>query len=425
LDGFLSRPSQPSRRTAGLSLSSPRSRRGEAGGPCGFRHSAVSTPAIGTEGAALPFWSPDGRFIAFAADGRLKRIATTGAGAPHDVAVTKGYWGGTWSSDETIVFANTTGLHRVSADGSEASRLTRIDDSRGEISHRFPLMLSDNRRFLYLVLSTQEEHQGLYLGSLDDPTMKRRVVSTDANAAIGTDSRGGEVLFFVRDFTLLAQPFDAVRGALAGSPTVIANSILWELHRRAIAGGDDTPLFVGRVPLQKFVRDVTRDGRFLLFEGRGAGDGLWVLPLAGEQRPYVLIDTPAAESHGPISPDGRWLAYNSDETGESEVYVTAFPVPGERFRISTSGGRDPQWRGDGRELYYVAADHMLMAVGVADGARFEVQIPEPLFRMSPDPLSLEFGSVYAPSPDGQRFLVVEIDKDDKPQLIVTLNWTHR
>lgn len=92
--------------------------------------------------------------------------------------------------------------------------------------------------------------------------------------------------------------------------------------------------------------------------------------------------------------------------------------------ISTSRGSDSQWRGDGRELYYIAADHTLMAVSVADDATFETRIPEPLFRMSPDPWSLQFGSAYAPAPDGQRFLVTETHKDDKPQLIVTLNWTH-
>jgi Tol biopolymer transport system component len=498
-------------------------------------------PVKGTEGAVFPFWSSDGRFIGFGAGARVKRIAATGTGVPQDVMTTNEYWGGTWARDGSIVFAGTLGLHRVSSDGGDATRLTRIDNSRGEISHRFPVMLPDNRRFLYLILSTQEEHQGLYLGSLDEPQKKQRVVGTDANAAFATSPDGREFLLFVRDFTLLAQPFDAVRGELTGNATVLARPIepapsvrfapfaasgrvivyrprfrpdtrlvwmdrrgivrerlgvegerysepslspdgtklvvmrldrateteevwwfdlrrqvserltatpfgaynptwmpdesavvyaaprggVWGLYRRAITGGgDEKPLFAGLTPPQKFVRDVTRDGRYLLFEGRGVeNDGLWVLPLGGEGRPYVLMDTPSAETHGQVSPDGRWLAYTSNETGESQVYVTAFPAPGERWRISTSGGQHPQWRGDGRELYYVATDLTLMAVAMGDVVSFGTQIPEPLFRMSPDPLSFRFGSAYAPEPGGRQFLVIEVDKDDKPQLIVTLNWT--
>lgn len=196
----------------------------------------------------------------------------------------------------------------------------------------------------------------------------------------------------------------------------------WGLYRQAVGGsGDETSLFAGPTPQQKLVRDIIRDGRFLLFRTRDSRRDLWVLPLTGKRQPYVLVDTPSAKAHARVSPDGRWLAYTSDETGKPQVYVTTFPTPGGRWRISTSGGLDPQWRGDGRELYYLATDHTLMAVTVADGRTFEAQIPEPLFRMSPDPLSLEFGSVYAPAPDGQRFLVAEIHGDDKPQLVVTLN----
>jgi hypothetical protein len=92
-------------------------------------------------------------------------------------------------------------------------------------------------------------------------------------------------------------------------------------------------------------------------------------------------------------------------------------------RISTAGGSDPQWRGDGRELYYVASDNTLMAVAAPSRAWFEPAIPEPLFRKSFDTVSLTFSSAYAPDVDGQRFLVTETVEGDRPRLIVTLNWT--
>jgi hypothetical protein len=105
------------------------------------------------------------------------------------------------------------------------------------------------------------------------------------------------------------------------------------------------------------------------------------------------------------------------------VYVTSFPQPAERWRISTAGGQDPQWRRDGRELYYVASEGWLMAVSVNPGPTVEAGPPESLFRASFDPQSLAFGSVYSPNHDGQRFLVAESLQSDDPLLAVTMNWT--
>ena len=97
----------------------------------------------------------------------------------------------------------------------------------------------------------------------------------------------------------------------------------WDLYWQPIRGGGDEPLFTGPVPPQKYVRDLTRDGRFLLFEGRGAqGSDLWVLPLTGDRKPYRLMESPFAETHGRVSPDGRWLAFTSNETGELHDYLS-------------------------------------------------------------------------------------------------------
>jgi eukaryotic-like serine/threonine-protein kinase len=103
--------------------------------------------------------------------------------------------------------------------------LTEIDKTRNEIAHRFPVLLRDGERFIYLVVGTRDEHQGLYLGSLRDPQLKRRVVATDANGALGIGPDGKDHLFFVRDSTLLAQPFDSSRGELNGDPVAVVRPI--------------------------------------------------------------------------------------------------------------------------------------------------------------------------------------------------------
>lgn len=499
-------------------------------------------PLTGTDGAFLPFWSPDARFVGFAQGGRLKRIAAAEGGAPQDLSAASGYLGGTWSRRGTIVFAGATGLLQVPSDGGEPRPLTRIDDTRGEYSHRFPVMLADDTRFVYLVMSRQADRQGLYLGSLEDPELKEHVVATDANGALATGRDGRDYLLYIRDFTLLAQPFDLTRGEMTGTPAVVARPIepamsvrfaafaangrtlvyrprfrpntrliwmdrrgipretvgvagqryshpalspdgtklavsrldratdtedvwwfdlsrlvserlttdpvgaymtawtpdggrvifssarggSWRIYARPIDGDDEEPLLTDAAVRLTYVRDVSPDGGSVVFQGRGdaaGSDDLWALPLTGGEEPSPLIETPAAENHASVSPDGRWLAFTSDESGEPQVYVTTFPKPTDRRRISMAGGADPQWRGDGGELYYLAPDGTLMAVDIGLGETLEAGTPAPLFRMSPDPSSLRFGSVYAPAPDGQRFLVVELDGPSEPQLVAMLNWS--
>jgi dipeptidyl aminopeptidase/acylaminoacyl peptidase len=150
---------------------------------------------------------------------------------------------------------------------------------------------------------------------------------------------------------------------------------------------------------------------------------LWALPLDAGREEYPLIATPATENHGRVSPNGRWLAFTSNVTGESQVYVTSFPVPGERIRISQTGGSDPQWRNDGRELFFVSSDGTFTAVPVQSDQTFVYGTPESLFRASFEPFSLTFGSVFAPARDGKRFLVVEVVEVDEPRLTAAINWT--
>ena len=160
------------------------------------------------------------------------------------------------------------------------------------------------------------------------------------------------------------------------------------------------------------------DGKFLIY---AMGDpqtrtDIWSLPLTGERTPQALLQTKADERGAKVSPDGNWLVYVSDETGVAEVYVTTFPQPGRAWRISKSGGNNPSWRADGKELFYLSGKQ-LMAVSVNNGGtEFQSAAPHSLFEIE--------GINYAPSKDGQRFLTsVVTERAPTPPINVALNWT--
>lgn len=167
---------------------------------------------------------------------------------------------------------------------------------------------------------------------------------------------------------------------------------------------------------------ITSDGRALVYEIRVAEDNfdLWLLPLEGEKRdPRPLLRTPAQERHGVVSPDARWLAYVSNESGRMEVYVAAFPGLGERMQASFGGGQFPAWRGDGAELFYVQEDGSVMAVAVrSSGGTTALESPRKLFTGA---RPLEYGTPFSVNERGDRFLVLpppEGANDARAHLIV-------
>lgn len=164
------------------------------------------------------------------------------------------------------------------------------------------------------------------------------------------------------------------------------------------------------------------DGRFILYTDL-LGGGVWALPLQGDKKPFAL-STRANTGPARFSFDGRWVAYSSSESGTSEIYVQPFPGPGTKTRISTTGGRWPEWRGDGRELFYLAPDDRLMAVALtASGSTLEAGTPAPLFTLHYRPPIFNTGTQYTVSPDGQRFLVNTIlGEGETAPLTVVLNW---
>ncbi|HSS43833.1 MAG TPA: hypothetical protein VLO07_00715, partial [Thermoanaerobaculia bacterium] len=164
------------------------------------------------------------------------------------------------------------------------------------------------------------------------------------------------------------------------------------------------------------------DGRFLLYAVRsGAQNGLWAVNLDGERKPRLLLTgvfDPVPPPLAQFSPDGRWIAFSSAESGRSEVYVTPFPGPGERVRVSTSGGRRPRWRRDGRELFYVSGDNDMIAAPIRLASEAQVGAPQRLFRIDP-----AGWRDYDVTGNGERFLViVNVPVQDAEAIAVTLNW---
>jgi Tol biopolymer transport system component len=184
-----------------------------------------------------------------------------------------------------------------------------------------------------------------------------------------------------------------------------------------------------QVPLASFTapNSWSHDGRFLLYTASAtkASYDLWVLPSDG-QKAVPFVRTGFNENEGRFSPDGRWIAYVSDESGAKEIYVRAFTSDftsgsagvGSSTRISRGGGVSPRWRDDGRELYYLSPDGKMMAVEVAKEPGFMTQVPVPLFQT---PSGTTMGDVAA---DGQRFLLVTpVGPSASSPFTVVLNWT--
>ena len=172
----------------------------------------------------------------------------------------------------------------------------------------------------------------------------------------------------------------------------------------------------------------SKDGRLLVyaaFDPERHMD-LWVLPMSGDRLAVPLLRTNASEYQGQISPDGHWIAYTSNTSGQEEVYVQSFPTPGpEAWRVSTGGGGDPRWRGDGRELFYIAADRRLMSVPVKAAATFEHGLAVPLFDTGVPPSWYEARNLYDVSRDGSFLFITPIEDDRTLPFTMVLNWRAR
>jgi Tol biopolymer transport system component len=182
-----------------------------------------------------------------------------------------------------------------------------------------------------------------------------------------------------------------------------------------IAIGDD---------LAKYPTDWSPDGNLLIYHSftPGTQSDVWSAPVSGGT-PTPIVRTRFEESHGRLSTNGHWFAYESDESGQFEVYVESFPPGRGKWRVSTNGGRAPEWRSDGKELYFIDNDGHLVAVAVTVGATFDVGPSSVLFETRTSPFEYPDPPLYAVFGNGDRFLVNRlVDHEPLTSVVVLLNW---
>jgi eukaryotic-like serine/threonine-protein kinase len=262
---------------------------------------------------------------------------------------------------------------------------------------------------------------------------EKRFIADRADPQTGTydlwlcDVAGGNSARFTfdpaQDFNPIWEPSG---GRIVWSST--RDSGVINLYQKAASlAGEDTLLLKSEPEHGKLATDWSRDGRFLIYRQNDpqTKSDVWVLPMAGngEAQPFPVLRTEANEVGAALSPDGRWLAYASDESGRYEVYVRSFPGGGSQRQVSTGGGNHPRWRRDGRELFYYAADGKMMAVPVERAERFEVGAALALFEFRAGNVLTGLRAPYAVTADGQRFLInAVVDTEPNAPLTVVVNW---
>ena len=487
----------------------------------------------GTEGAAGPFFSPDGEWIGFYADGKLKKISVDGGPAIALCDAPEGN-GATWLPDNTIVFNGDwrEGLRRVSAAGGTPWVLTRPDLSRGETFHWWPDVLPGGRAVLFTdqrgpgsesasiavlsletgkwktviekgtnphylrtghvlylsgsaLFTTSFDAQKLEVTGPPSPVLQGVLVDPDfstAQAAVATEGsiayvpgmvtrlqntlmkvdrtgheqsltdlhRGFEDLTISPDGRFLATTimgdvwnvwlYDRERGVLSRltfegdnrDPIWSADSkrVIYVSFRNGHFGIFWKPIFGGRSEEQLVATDslpwpdsCSRDGRWLTYDVGPPTPGVYLLPLIGERKPRAIIVEPFAQA-AMISPDAKWIAYESRESSRSEIYVRQFPSGATKWQISTEGGIRPKWSANGRELFFrtggIRSESTLMRVAVQTEPLFIASQPRPLFQFR----YAQAGHDYAVMPDNQHFICIKESEQETTatQVNVILNW---
>jgi Tol biopolymer transport system component len=199
----------------------------------------------------------------------------------------------------------------------------------------------------------------------------------------------------------------------------------FDLYSRVADASAPQTLVLGST-LDKYPNDWSSDGRFLLFGnvGNTTNSDIWILPMKGDRKPSPYLVTVSSEGQATFSPDGKWIAYESDESGRSEVYVECFPrheSDSRRWQISRNGGGQPKWRGDGKEIYYIMVNGKMMAVTISTGGSFTASEPRLLFQTRALPRTRNLFDVTR---DGTRFLVnVPLEWASSSPITVVANWT--
>ena len=496
----------------------------------------------GTEGAAYPFWSPDGANLGFFARGKLQKVALSG-GSPQALANVWAARGGSWGKHDVIIYEPDSGaaIWRINADGAGAAPVTENLFTKDDQSHRWPLFLPDGNHFLFWAGNfgdTRAASSGaIYETSLDG---KERKLIAASHSNFSFDSHH---LYYASDEQQVVEiGFDPEKGTVVGDARVIANQVAfqpatyWAALTASMNGTliyntstgsatsvltwmDRTGKILGQVgqpavqcnpmlspdgtrvavdisdqrannvdvwlesvngggnsrftfdPAEEVVGVWSRDGKTVAYRTAGGTipGGLMLKAASGLERERLIFsfggpdDTvpnswspddqqilithqspsgyhlellpvqsgkpvpfkpgPGNQANGMISPDGKWVAYASDESGSWEIYVTTFPDAAGKWQVSRGGGTEPRWRGDGKELFYLAAGGMLTSIPVSTVGTFSSGTPVALFQFrGRAPVSSTDAFSYDVSKDGKRFLVNRYIKPDKIEpLTIMLN----
>jgi Tol biopolymer transport system component len=268
------------------------------------------------------------------------------------------------------------------------------------------------------VLGTVGEQGGFY--DLDLSPDEKKLAVVDANTSNAT--------IFIHDLqsklkTRLTFSGGTHRGPIwspDGREIAFTSKQQSEISVKTIAGNvPERTLLSSSTPLYQGVTDWSRDGRYLMIEqGPGVNEQLWVVPMFGEHKPFPYTKASMQERGGVFSPDGRWVAYMTNETGHPEIFVAPFPWTGAKWQVSNGGGADARWRADGKEIYYF--DFSGIAAVEVDGAgsEFKVGGSKHLFQLPARGLSRE----YAPTRDGQRFIAISPSEGASQSLTLVQNW---
>lgn len=404
----------------------------------------LTSLARGEFAHAWPQFLPDGERFIFSVFGPQNRVSVGRLGDGTVTPLVEADPGAVYSPAGYLVFAR-NGI--LTAQRFDASSLTMSGEPFGVVSGNVAIpnmtngtLMSAAAGLLAFGGATGEselawfDRSGRRLGNISSSSPLHNPALTADQARVFANSYPpGQAGLWVTDLErgatsrLVADsaiPFPSPDGRLVAFATGGAdgNSLVRITSVDDGNGAADPPLAAGSE--SKSVTQWTRDGRFLLFQTlspRNAHD-LWMVPVDRSAPPAPLLQGAANEIQGIVSPDGRWLAYASDESGVWQVYVQAFPSGAQKQLISASGGFAPQWRADGRELFYLSEDHSLMAVSAALGAVPRFGRPEVLFRPEVVGEATTYRTHFAATADGQRFLVDVLQDAALDPITILLNW---
>ncbi len=311
--------------------------------------------------------------------------------------------------------------------GMGASGLARFSVSReGTLAYRTG---ESGSRLLWMNRSGKEIETLGDRGEYGNPALSP---SGDRLAFDLSDPRSGKSDIWIRDLVRGVNSRFTFGGSNSISPvwSPDGNAIIFssdrngnfDLYEKPASGQGEEKLLLKNDEF-KFACDWSRDGRTIVYSSQGKKTGwdIWAFPLSGESKPIPVVVGPFQEIDPVLSPDGRFVAYVSNESGRSEIYVQSFPVAKGKWQVSTAGGVDPSWRADGKEILYRGLDQKLTAVEIGGAEPFQAGIPKSLFtaHVPPGPGR----NRYSASADGERFLfVAPLSRDSMNPTTVVLNW---